>query len=144
MKLKKLQWIRKPEKIKFYSSKSLCIETQHDCALCYTFDLNERIDLNINSDNLSYGLGIIFNRDQGMSLIFNGEKLIKTLTFLGIEEKTNIEVIDKNNFSFEKVKDKIIFSNGQKEIVSLSFKSIEQSVTVAILFYGQGIANINF
>ena len=144
MRLKKLQWIRKPEKVKINSSKSISIETQHDCALCYTFDLDEKVNVNILSDNLIYGLGIIFNKDQGMSLICDGEKLIKTLTFMGIEEKTNITLFDKNNFSFEKKGDKVIFFNGEKEVVSISFKSIMQSVTVAIVFYNKGIANINF
>lgn len=120
------------------------IETTHDCALCYTFDAPERVDLNINSDSLTYGLGIIFNTNQGMSLITDGQRLIKKLSFIGIEEKTYINLVDKTHFSFEKKEDTVSFYNGNEEIVSLSFKPIEQSVTVAILLFGSGIANITF
>ena len=144
VKLKKLQWIRKPEKIKITSSHSMSITTEHDSALVYTFDEDEKVNVTIKSNELSYGLGVIFNQDQGMMLIKKDNFLEKTTTFRGIKEVVKLNLVDENQFSFEKCDDEIVFSNGKYEIVRLKFKSIKESVSICILLFGKGSANISF
>ena len=144
VKLKKLQWIRKPEKIKITSSHSMSITTEHDSALVYTFEENEKVNVTIKSNELSYGLGVIFNQDQGMMLIKKDSFLEKTTTFMGLTEVVRLNLIDENQFSFEKSSDEIIFSNGNSEVVRLKFKTIKESVSISILLFGKGSANISF
>lgn len=122
----------------------MSITTEHDSALVYTFEEDEKVNVTIKSKDLEYGLGVIFNQDQGMMLIKKENFLEKTTTFMALKEVVKLNLIDENQFSFEKCNDEIIFSNGKCEVVRLKFKTIKESVSISILLFGKGSANISF
>lgn len=122
----------------------MSITTEHDSALVYTFEEDEKVNVTIKSKDLEYGLGVIFNQDQGMMLIKKENFLEKTTTFMALKEVVKLNLIDENQFSFEKCNDEIIFSNGNSEVVRLKFKTIKESVSISILLFGKGSANISF
>ena len=145
MKLKKLQWIGKPEKLRITSSSSLICDIDGTSALVHTFSEDEGASITIHADEgLSYGLAVILSSEHGVSLMRVNNTLIKKVSFPQMKDETVLPLIDEEHFSFRKEADTVIFSNGDVDVSAFTLSSIKESVSVAVLFRGKGHVSLSF
>ncbi|MGN0906816.1 MAG: hypothetical protein ACI4NM_06685 [Bullifex sp.] len=145
MKLKKLQWINKPEKVRITSSSSLTCDVDGCSALVYTFAEDERHDITIKADDgVSAGLAIILSSEHGVSLMREKGLLVKRISFPSFKDETRLALTDDECFSFSKEGDTVTFFCGNAPVSAFTLPSIRESVSVAILLRGKGNATVSF
>ena len=145
MKLKKLQWINKPEKVRITSSASLSCDVDGCSALVYTFAEDERHDITVKADDgVSSGLAIILSGEHGVSLMRENGFLVKRISFPSFRDETRFACSAGDRFSFSREGDTVKFFFADDPVSSFTLPSIRESVSVAILLRGKGHISLSF
>lgn len=137
VKIRKCQWIRKPEKVRILSSRELTFVCDGEHHLVWTTDEDERITFS-HTGEACCGIAAIFSLDQGLRIFDDGEMTRLELDFLGIRTAEQWPAGASVPLTVEKQADTISFLRGQQRLYSLTFPSIAASASISFWAKGGG------
>lgn len=142
IKLKKCQWINRPQKSRILTSRSITFLSCSEHHFVHTTDQDEKITFTFSS-LCECGIAVIFSIGQGFRLYPQGSRIIGEMNFLDIKStsqwKTDGEV---RTLSVEKKGDTLFFYAEDRLFTSFSFASIGASVSIS--FYSKGSGQTTF
>lgn len=144
IKLKKCQWINRPQKSRILTSRSITFLSCSEHHFVHTTDQDEKITFTF-SGPCECGIAVIFSIDQGLRLHPQGRNIIGEMDFLGIKStcawKTDEEV---RTLTVEKKGDTLSFFAEDRPFTSFSFASIGASVSISFYSKGNGQTTFTF
>ncbi len=143
MKIKKLQWINKPEKTRILNSHELSAHASGDHVLVYTFSEDEVFKVSFIT-KIDYGVCLILSPTAGLNLSWKEGVLTTEVDILGVKTKDFHEVEQSSSYSIEKRGDTILFSYGDTLVKEFTFDNIAASVSIGFRFTGNGDIKIHF
>ena len=142
IKLKKCQWINRPQKSRILTSRSITFLSCSEHHFVHTTDQDEKITFTFSSP-CECGIAVIFSIGQGFRLHPQGRNIIGEMDFLGIKStcawKTDEE---ERTLTVEKKGDTLSFFAEDRLFTSFSFASIGASVSIS--FYSKGSGQTTF
>lgn len=143
MKIKKLQWINKPEKTRILNSHEISAHASGDHVLVYTFSEDEVINVLFTAE-IDYGVCLILSPTAGVNLSWKAGILTSEIDILGVKTKDFHEVEKSSSYTIEKRGDTIRFSYGDSLVKEFTFDNIAASVSIGFRFTGNGDIKIHF
>ncbi len=144
MKLKKCQWINKPEKVRFLTSRSLTFLSENEHHFVHTTDTDEKIIFSFQS-RCECGIAVIFSIDQGLRIYPCKDKIVEEINFLDIRKRSSWQTQGTvTSLCVEKRDDEIIFSHDGVVLTSFAFRSIAASVSISFYAKGRGQTTFTF
>lgn len=147
MKIKNLDWITKPEKIKYIKSNEIEFKLDNsEHYLLYTFCDNEEFEIAYNkSEKVNLFLTTLFSPDEELTFIKEGTTISINLKLLGIESTTLIENITGDDlYRVRKKDDTLFFYYSNILLNKFSFSTIKESVSIGIKVNGNGKLRVSF
>lgn len=144
LKIRKCQWICKPERLSILSSRSLTFMSRGEHQFVWTTDEDERIRFAYEGD-VKCGIGIIFSIDQGLSIVNDHGKASLDFDLLGIrthEEWTGCD--EDGSLTVEKSGDTVRFHSAGRLLYSFTFPPVRESVSISFFSSGEGQVTFSF
>lgn len=143
LKIRKCQWISKPEHLKIHSSTSLSFHSSGEHHLVWTTAEDDRITLTPSGDVKS-GIALIFSISDGLEIINSEGHVTLSMTMDGIRTRQEWTVSEKKSLTVERKGDTVSFHAGEDFLFSLSFAPIATSISISFFSLGTGEVRFDF
>lgn len=138
MQIRKLQWIRRPERVKITSSRTLTCECTSRHALVHTYEEDSLFECTFEKKEVKCGICIILSPDDGIMLMEREGHLEYVSDILDEHHKVNIPIQSFSKLACRKRGGTVTLLCDERQIVTFSFPSLEKSISVGIILEGRG------
>lgn len=145
MQIKKCQWISRPEKVKIFSSSSLCFESKTKHALLYTFEEEGELTLEWVADKAVDISAIFINSiNEGIKFQFKDESITKTLTISTLKTVDYLPLKPNKVMKIIKKGTKLFFYANELLLSEYERENVGSSVSLGLLSEGEGKVTFSF
>ena len=143
LRIKKCQWINRPEKLRILSSGSLSFRSSGEHHLVWTSDEDDDIVFSAETQ-VRCGAALIFSPGNGLRLSLLESTAELELDFLSLSTKSCWQTEGKKEIRIVRKQSTVSFFLDQSCVYSITLPSIEASYSLSFWTNGQGDAVFHF
>lgn len=144
LKIRKCQWICKPDRLRILSSRSLTFMSTGEHHFVWTTDEDDRIVFGCEGD-VQCGIALVFSIDQGLSIVNDHGHVSLDMDMLEIRTHQEWDGCDEDcSLTVERRGDSVMFLSAGRQLYSFTFPSIASSVSISFFCRGCGQVTFSF